>query len=57
MLELEDIQQASKVLFSLFTRYGDTIIDLAVIKEFIEHYPDKKVVNTPVKCIPRDLKT
>jgi len=52
MLELEDIQQASKVLFSLFTRYGDTIIDLAVIKEFIEHYPDKEYL---ILC-PRQMK-
>ena len=41
-LKLEDIQQANRVLFSLFTRYGDTIINLAVIKEFIERYPDKE---------------
>jgi len=52
MLELEDIQQASKVLFSLFTRYGDTIIDLVVIKEFIEHYPDKEYL---ILC-PRQMK-
>jgi len=38
----EDIQQASKVLFSLFTRYGDTIIDLVVVKEFIAKYPNKE---------------
>jgi len=41
-LKLKDIQQASKVLFSLFTRYGDTIIDLVIIKEFIEYYPNKE---------------
>jgi len=40
--KLKDIQKANKVLFSLFTRYGDTIIDLVVIKEFIEYYPDKE---------------
>jgi len=40
-LSLEDIQKAEKVLFSLFTRYGDTIIDLVVIKEFVEKYPTK----------------
>jgi ADP-heptose:LPS heptosyltransferase len=40
--KLNDIQKANKVLFSLFTRYGDTIIDLVVIKEFIEYYPDKE---------------
>jgi ADP-heptose:LPS heptosyltransferase len=41
-LKLEDIQQASNVLFSLFTRYGDTIINLVIIKEFIKRYPDKE---------------
>jgi len=51
-LKLEDIQQASKVLFSLFTRYGDTIIDLVVLKEFIEHYPDKEYL---ILC-PRQMK-
>ncbi len=40
--ELIDIQKANKVLFSLFTRYGDTVIDLVVIKEFVEQYPDKE---------------
>ena len=38
---LSQIQQADKVLFALFTRYGDTIIDLVVIQEFIARYPDK----------------
>ena len=51
-LKLEDIQQANKVLFSLFTRYGDTIIDLVVIKEFIELYPNKEYL---VLC-PRQMK-
>ena len=32
------IESNSRVLFSLFTRYGDTIISAAVIKEFIEKY-------------------
>ncbi len=41
-LELKDIQKANKVLFSLFTRYGDTVIDLVVIKEFMEQYPNKE---------------
>ena len=40
--KLKDIQQANRVLFPLFTRYGDTIISLVVIKEFIEHYTDKE---------------
>jgi len=37
-----DIKNSKKVLFSIFTRYGDTIISLVVIKEFIEKYPDKQ---------------
>ena len=51
-LELESIQQANKILFSLFTRYGDTIIDLAIIQEFIKKYPDK---NYLVLC-PKQMK-
>jgi ADP-heptose:LPS heptosyltransferase len=38
---LPDINESKKILFSIFTRYGDTIIDLMVIKEFIEQYPNK----------------
>ena len=51
-LELKSIQQANKVLFSLFTRYGDTIIDLVIIKEFIKLYPNKKYL---ILC-PRQMK-
>ena len=40
-INLKDIQNANKVLFALFTRYGDTIIDLVVIQEFVEKYPSK----------------
>jgi len=36
-----NIDSSSKVLFALFTRYGDTIISLQVIKEFIEKFPKK----------------
>jgi ADP-heptose:LPS heptosyltransferase len=39
---LANIQESKKILFSIFTRYGDTIIDLVVIREFIELYPDKE---------------
>jgi ADP-heptose:LPS heptosyltransferase len=39
---IKDIQQSRKILFSVFSRYGDTIIDLVVIREFIELYPDKE---------------
>jgi ADP-heptose:LPS heptosyltransferase len=38
---LTDINESKKILFSIFTRYGDTIIDLMVIKEFIQQYPHK----------------
>lgn len=52
-LELVDIQQADKVLFSLFTRYGDTIIDLVVIQEFIAQYTDKEyLVLCPRQMVP-----
>lgn len=37
----EDIQNSKKILFALFTRYGDTIIDLVVIEEFINNYKNK----------------
>ena len=50
--DLEEIQSANKVLFSLFTRYGDTIIDLVAIEEFIELYPNKEYL---VLC-PRQMK-
>jgi ADP-heptose:LPS heptosyltransferase len=36
------LDQAQKVVFALFARYGDVIISLSVIKEFIKKYPDKK---------------
>jgi len=38
---IDDIKKSKKVLFSVFTRYGDTVIDLVVIREFIDLYPDK----------------
>jgi len=49
---VEDINNSNKILFSIFTRYGDTIIDLVVIKEFIKCYPDKKYL---ILC-PRQMK-
>jgi ADP-heptose:LPS heptosyltransferase len=39
---LDMINDAKTTLFSIFTRYGDTIIDLVIIKEFIELYPNKQ---------------
>jgi ADP-heptose:LPS heptosyltransferase len=44
MLSAPEIDNASKVLFSVFERYGDSIIAFKVIKEFIDRYPDKKYV-------------
>ncbi|RJR36907.1 MAG: hypothetical protein C4567_13395 [Deltaproteobacteria bacterium] len=41
-ITLKDLEQARKVVFALFARYGDVIISLSVIKEFIRRYPDKK---------------
>ena len=49
---VDDIKKSSKILFSIFTRYGDTIIDLVVIKEFIECYPEKEYL---ILC-PRQMK-
>ena len=37
----DDIKESGKILFSIFTRYGDTIIDLMIIKEFVKKYPNK----------------
>ncbi|MBT4732995.1 glycosyltransferase family 9 protein [Candidatus Woesearchaeota archaeon] len=51
-LSIESIRDSKKILFSIFTRYGDTIIDLVVIKEFIELYPNKEYI---VLC-PRQMK-
>jgi ADP-heptose:LPS heptosyltransferase len=47
-----DINKSRKILFSIFTRYGDTIINLMVIKEFIKCYPKKDYL---ILC-PRQMK-
>tara|TARA_B110000003_G_C16599782_1_gene515141 strand:- start:344 stop:1204 length:861 start_codon:yes stop_codon:yes gene_type:complete len=49
---LNDIKKAKSVLFSIFTRYGDTVIDLVVIREFITSFPDKEYL---VIC-PKQMK-
>ena len=49
---IDDIKKSKKILFSIFTRYGDTIIDLVVIKEFIAFYPNKKYL---ILC-PRQMR-
>lgn len=51
--EKNDLLNIKSVLFSLFTRYGDTIIDLCVIKEFIALYPNKKyTILCPKQMMP-----
>jgi ADP-heptose:LPS heptosyltransferase len=50
---LEDIKKSNKILFSIFTRYGDTIISLEVIKEFIAKYPEKEyLILCPRQMLP-----
>ncbi len=44
MLSELEIANASKILFSVFGRYGDSIIAFKIIKEFIDRYPNKKYV-------------
>jgi len=39
-----EISYSKRILFSVFTRYGDTIINLVVIKEFIDKFPNKDYV-------------
>jgi ADP-heptose:LPS heptosyltransferase len=41
-ITLGEVEQARKVLFALFSRYGDVVIGLSVIKEFMAKYPDKQ---------------
>jgi len=48
-----EIENAEKCLFALFTRYGDTIIDLVIIKEFMEKYPNKNyAILCPKQMVP-----
>ena len=48
-----NINNAKKILFTLFTRYGDTIISLVVIKEFIEKYNNKEyLILCPKQMLP-----
>ena len=48
----DDIKKSKTVLFSIFTRYGDTVIDLVIIKEFMDLYRDKEYL---VIC-PKQMK-
>ncbi len=38
----EDIIRAEKILFSVFSRYGDAVLSFKVISEFIDSHPGKK---------------
>jgi len=40
-ISLSEIENSKRVLFSLFTRYGDTVISLIEIRSFIKKYPKK----------------
>jgi hypothetical protein len=42
----EEIIRAKTVMFALFSRYGDGIISLVIIKEFIAKYPNKNYIIT-----------
>ena len=49
----KEISHSKRVLFSVFTRYGDTIINLVVIKEFIDKFPNKDyMILTPPQMEP-----
>lgn len=37
----EEIEKSSKILFTVFSRYGDAIVSFKVINEFISLHPDK----------------
>ncbi|WP_461574365.1 glycosyltransferase family 9 protein [Sulfuricaulis sp.] len=37
----DEIEKSSKILFTVFSRYGDGIVSFKVINEFISLYPDK----------------
>lgn len=49
----QDIKNASTVLFSVFGRYGDSIIAFKAISEFMRLYPQKKyIVITSNRTLP-----
>lgn len=44
---------ATKVLFAVFSRYGDTLISIKIIRELIDSYPNLEVlVFTPPQMVP-----
>jgi ADP-heptose:LPS heptosyltransferase len=51
--DLASLETADKVFFSIFSRYGDTLISIKIIREFIERYPDVNyMVFTPPQMVP-----
>jgi len=44
IVSIQDIQNSNKILFSVFSRYGDGIISFKIINEFIKKYPEKKYI-------------
>ncbi len=47
------LETAEKIFFSIFSRYGDTLISIAVIREFIARYPGVDyLVFTPPQMVP-----
>lgn len=52
-IDITDIKNSKKILFSVFSRYGDGIISFQIIKEFIKKYPEKfYTIITPVQQFP-----
>ena len=42
IIDSHDIENAKKIIFSVFSRYGDAIISFKLINKFIKQYIDKK---------------
>lgn len=47
----EDIKNAETVLFSVFSRYGDSIVSFKIMQEFIQKWPEKKNYSLNTKTI------
>ncbi len=43
-VSLADIENSKVIIFSVFSRYGDSITSFKVIREFIAYYPAKKYI-------------
>jgi ADP-heptose:LPS heptosyltransferase len=44
---------ASKIFFAVFSRYGDTLISIRIIRELMESYPNMEIlVFTPPQMVP-----